>query len=144
MNAGFVVNRRFHIAVENAPVSDTSRAVQPADEWSFSFGKKDKKKGEKVNFALYIARFISDLSIGYGSSSSYDYRCNATSIFHDISLDGRGFETWGTTWDSNNIRTATTTDKKDDKTVKAGKGKNAADEKAVEETKEPPTGTRKG
>jgi hypothetical protein len=75
MNAGFVVNRRFHIAVENAPASDTSRPVQPANEWSFSSGKKDKKKGEKVNFTLYIARFISDLSIGYRSSSSYDYRC---------------------------------------------------------------------
>jgi len=70
MNAGLVVNRRFHIAVENAPVLDTSRPVQPTDEWSFSFGKKDK-----VNFTLYIARFISDLSIGYGSSSSYHYRC---------------------------------------------------------------------
>jgi hypothetical protein len=29
INAGLVVNRRFHIAVENAPVSDTSRPVQP-------------------------------------------------------------------------------------------------------------------
>jgi hypothetical protein len=29
MNAGLVVNRRFHIAAENAPVSDTSRPVQP-------------------------------------------------------------------------------------------------------------------